>query len=797
MGTKPYLSAYSKHVALILLTLFFPLNGAYSQTYIVGGDFDYPPFSFIDEKGAASGFDIDVLNAISKETGIKFEFRLDRWDRAFTNILEGNTNILTGVIYSEERAGIVDFTIPIHTEYYSVFIRKDLPFKDISDLYDYKIVILKGDISVDKFLAPFGLLTNFIEAKSLPEALAGIEQGKADFVIAPNSLGVIEIENKKYKNIEVQGPPLIPSIYCLAVKKGNPQLLEPLNKGISLLRDNGELARIQSKWKVHVRDEYRYKRTAKIIGISFIIGLILLVLVFSWVVLLRRQIKIKTESITLKNSYLREREERLQLIIDLANEGIVVAQGQNLALVNPKICEIAGRSEDELKKIPFLEIIHPDDREITSTNFSKRLLGQTLEPKYEIRVLNSNGSIRWVEIRGSLIEWQGNPATLNFLNDITEAKSVARTLEESEAKFRYIAENSSDVIWHLDTNLVCDYISLADEKMRGYKQEEVLGTHLFDILKPGTFDHLIANLQKRFADEKAGIRTTIAPSYELEEKCKDGSWVWVEATAAPHHDENGNFLGLNGVTRNISKRKKAEAEIEQMTKKLIATNADKDRFVSILAHDLRSPFHALLGLLKMLNENIGSFTIDQIAQFIKVLYESTNNTYHFLEDLLKWAQLQKMPFNPSKIAFSHIWPDVFNTIEAGANTKNISIINNIPSDLMIYADSNMLKTMLRNLISNALKFTHQGGSITLSSIETDQGVNLSVTDTGVGMAQNVSSKLFDITNKFTTNGTLNEKGSGFGLVLCSELVERHNGRIWVESELDKGSVFTFLLPYAE
>jgi PAS domain S-box-containing protein len=710
---------------------------------------------------------------------------------------KGNTNILTGVIYSEERAGIVDFTIPIHTEYYSVFIRKDLPFKDISDLYDYKIMILKGDISVDKFLAPFGLLTNFIEAKSLPEALAGIEQGKADFAIAPNSLGVIEIENKKYKNIEVQGPPLIPSIYCLAVKKGNPQLLETLNKGISLLRDNGELARIQSKWKVHVRDEYRYKRTAKIIGISFIIGLILLVLVFSWVVLLRRQIKIKTESITLKNSCLREREERLQLIIDLANEGIVVAQGQNLALVNPKICEITGRSEDELKKIPFLEIIHPNDREITSTNFSKRLQGQTLEPKYEIRVLNSNGSIRWVEIRGSLIEWQGNPATLNFLNDITEAKSVARTLEESEAKFRYIAENSSDVIWHLDTNLVCDYISLADEKMRGYKQEEVLGTHLFDILKPGTFDHLIANLQKRFADEKAGIKTTIAPSYELEEKCKDGSWVWVEATAAPHHDENGNFLGLNGVTRNISKRKKAEAEIEQMTKKLIATNADKDRFVSILAHDLRSPFHSLLGLLRMLNENIGSFTIDQIAQYIKVLYESTNNTYHFLEDLLKWAQLQKMPFNPSKIAFSHIWPDVFNTIEAGANTKNISIINNIPSDLMIYADSNMLKTMLRNLISNALKFTHQGGSITLSSIETDQGVNLSVTDTGVGMAQNVSSKLFDITNKFTTNGTLNEKGSGFGLVLCNELVERHNGRIWVESELDKGSVFTFLLPYAE
>ncbi|MBE0651583.1 MAG: PAS domain S-box protein [Bacteroidales bacterium] len=782
-----------------LLILFFTalLLPGYGQakTYVVGGDFNYPPFTYIDKTGNARGFDIDVLNAISAETGIKFKYKLSQWDSAFNDLETGNTDILAGVIFSNERGRLLDFSHPVQTEYYSIFIRKKLHFKDISDLYNYKLMVLKGDISIERFLIPNGLFHNYIEAKSLPEAIAGIESGKADYVIAPYSLGMDEIMKHKYKNIEIKGPPLIPSIYCFAVKKGNSNLLGVLNKGISELRNNGELAKIQAKWAIYERDNYKYRRISRLILISFLIALLVLALVFIWVVLLRKQIKKKTKSINLKNEALHEREERLQLIINLANEGVVIAQDLNLALVNPKTCEIAGRSEDELKNTPFLDIIHPEDRELTKHNYEKRLKGEAPESKYEIRILNSNNTIRWVEVYGRKIDWQGKPATLNFLNDITEAKAFARTLEESEAKFRYIAENSSDVIWHVDTNLICDYISLADERMRGYTQEEVLGGHLFDILKPGTFDHLIANLQKRFADEKAGIKTTIAPIYELEEKCKDGSWVWVEATATPHHDENGNFLGLNGVTRDISKRKKAEAEIELKTKQLIAANTDKDRFVSILAHDLRSPFQSLLGFLALLNDNIEEYTTEQIAEIIKKLYESANNTYNFLEDLLEWTRSQKTPFQPREIPFKDIWSDIINAIEGSANSKGISISNNIPLDLVLYADSNMLKTVLRNLISNAIKFTHKGGSIKLFSVEIEEGINISVADTGVGMTEDVSSKLFDITNKYTTKGTLNETGSGFGLVLCKEFLEKHKGKIWVESEVDKGSIFTFLLPF--
>jgi len=784
----------NKFLFIIFSAILWPPNYAHSQTYVVGGDFDYPPFSYIDESGYAQGFDIDVLKAISDETGLDFKFQLSPWDSAFNYLQTGKTDILAGVIFSEERERLVDFSFPIHTEYYSIFIHKNLPFTDISDLYNYRLMILRGDISIEKFLIPNGLFQNYVEAKSLPEAIAGIESGRADFVIAPHALGMVEIMKNKYKNIEVQGPPLIPSIYCFAVKKGNKELLTLLNKGILELRNKGELAKIQVKWTKYERNDYKYKRVTRLILISFLVGLFVLALVFMWVVLLQKQIKKKTRSISQKNEALREREERLQLIINLANEGVIIAQDLKFALVNPKTCEITGRSEDELRNTPFIDVIHPDDRELTKNNYIKRLKGAEPDAKYEIRILKSDNTIRWVEIRGTKIDWHGKPATLNFLNDVTEAKAIAKALKESEAKFRHIAENSSDVIWHIDTNLICDYISLADERMRGYTQEEVLGTHLFSILKPGTYDHLIAGLKKRFADEKAGIKTTIAPIYELEQKCKDGSWVWVEATAIPHHDEDGNFLGLNGVTRDISKRKLAEAEVELKTKQLIAANNDKDRFVSILAHDLRSPFQSLIGILGLLNDNLELYTKAKIADFIKVLNESANKTYNFLEDLLKWTEAQKLPFQPGELPFKVIWSDINNAIALSAKTKGISINNNIPLDLVLYADSNMIKTVFRNLISNAIKFTHKGGAITITSVETKEGISISVADTGVGMTKDITSKLFDMTYNFTTKGTLDEKGSGFGLVLCKEFLEKHNGRIWVESEENKGSIFSFYLP---
>lgn len=527
----------TKNIYLLFLLLInlFHNNSARSQTYVVGGDFDYPPFSYIDKTGRASGLDIEILNAISEETGIEFKYQLSKWDSALHYIQSGNTDVITGIIFSEEREVFLDFTNPLHTEYYSIFIRKNLKLKDISDLYQYRLMVLKEDISIDKFLIPMGLYNNYVVAKSLPEAIAGIEWGRADFVLAPHSLGMNEIVKNNYKNVQVKGPPIIPSIYCMAVKKGNTHLLGILNKGISDLRAKGELAEIQARWKVYERDEFKYERIARNIGIVFLIVAVLLMFVFIWVWSLRKQIKKKTKSIKLQNQ--------------------------------------------QLQKL----------------------------------------------------------------------------------------------------------------------------------------------------------------------------------------------------------------------------NAEKDKFLSIIAHDLRSPFNSIVGFSDLLIQQVNKADVKNILAYSKVIKNSSERAMDLLTNLMEWSlsQTGRINFNPEYFEVNELINNTLLLFSDIAGQKDILIDKELISVKAVYADKGMISTILRNLISNAIKFTPCGGSIKIVSKVKQNKVEILVKDSGVGLSESAIENLFRIDANVSTPGTQKEQGTGLGLILCKQFIDRHNERIWVESEPGKGSAFYFTLPYKQ
>lgn len=659
------------YLIFIFFATLFQTSKLYAQEYVVGGDFDYAPFTFIDKTGKSSGLEIDVLEAISVSSDIKLNFQLSRWDNALSYIQSGETDIIAGIIFSEEREKFLDFTIPIHTEYYSIFIRKDLPFKDLSSLYDYRLVALEEDVSIEKYLIPMRLFENYVLAKSLPEALSVIELGLADYVVAPNLLGLNVIKKNNYQNIEIKGPSIIPSIYCLAVRKGNTHLLNILNNGISELRRNGKLTEIHEKWKVYEQEDFKYKQTARNIGIVFIIAIVVLIFVFIWVWSLRLQIKKQTESIHLKN----------------------------------------------------------------------------------------------------------------------------QELQKSEEKFRIITENSSDIIWHLDSNFLLTYISPADERVRGFKREEVIGKSLFSILKPEGIEVLREANKKRMIDLSNGIRS--APViYELEELCKDGSWVWIEATATAFYDRDGKISGYHGVSRDISERKKAELLLKERESQLRELNSTKDKLFSIIAHDLRSPFNAILGFSELLIENARSFDAAESEEYLGMINSTAKNTLILLDNLLAWAnsQTRNINFNPKKTNFSTLVSEILDISKSIAKIKNISLKHIQTETIEVCVDVNMLKIILRNLISNAIKYTHPNGEIVISGVQNKNNIEISVADNGVGMSEETRSKLFKFDTIVTTTGTANEKGSGLGLILCKEFVEKHGGEIWVKSEPGKGSTFIFSLP---
>lgn len=225
-------------------------------------------------------------------------------------------------------------------------------------------------------------------------------------------------------------------------------------------------------------------------------------------------------------------------------------------------------------------------------------------------------------------------------------------------------------------------------------------------------------------------------------------------------------------------------------------NVTKDKFFSIIAHDLKNPFNSIKGFTELLIENISTYDDEKRMKFLKIIKDSTSKAHDLLNNLLIWANNQSgnMAFNPKKINLKPYVSDVISLLEIQAVNKDITIYNNINEATKVYADENMLTTILRNLLSNAIKFTNEKGFIIISSQQQKQWVTIAIQDSGVGMSQEQMNTLFDIEHKQSGIGTANEQGSGLGLILCKDFIEKHNGKLNVSSEIGIGSTFTFTLP---
>ena len=238
-------------------------------------------------------------------------------------------------------------------------------------------------------------------------------------------------------------------------------------------------------------------------------------------------------------------------------------------------------------------------------------------------------------------------------------------------------------------------------------------------------------------------------------------------------------------------------EIEQLNHKLNILNATKDKLFSIIAHDLRSPFNSITGLSELLNYSADDKDFEEVKSLAEMIHTSSQSALILLDNLLNWARSQtgQIKFNPETLELKPIIEELFELLKPTAALKHISLNHDSSIETEIYADENMLKTVLRNLISNAIKFTETNGKIDIFSKNLDNQVETTVSDDGVGMNKGAQDQLFKLDISLITSGTTNEKGSGLGLLLCKEFVEKHGGRIWVKSDPGKGSAFTFSLPY--
>ncbi|MFP4527944.1 MAG: ATP-binding protein [Candidatus Kapaibacterium sp.] len=404
---------------------------------------------------------------------------------------------------------------------------------------------------------------------------------------------------------------------------------------------------------------------------------------------------------------------------------------------------------------------------------------------------------------------------------LVKEREMHRKLIDNQKKFENIVNAARDAIIFIDTDDVITFWNPASKHTFHYDAEEAIGQNFFELL---ISDEYRIDLYQAFQSTKSGNKSILFENtLELYAKQKEGDLIPVEMslTALQVEDKWYACAFVRDVTTRIIAEEEVNKLIEEMqvSKEILEQNANelvylnhklsesesqlqelnasKDKFFSIIAHDLKGPFQGLLGYSQMLSSDIENLTKEEIADFAKSLNESAEHLFKLLENLLHWSRIQRgvIENNPDHAELIQIVDINIALIYTRAQQKGIELINEVPEALYIYADINMVNTVLRNLLSNAVKFTSEGDKIGVRARELEyQTIEVEVFDTGIGMDKSAREKIFRIDSHHTTPGTNNEQGTGLGLILCKELVEKCRGHIRVDSEPGKGASFRFTLP---
>jgi PAS domain S-box-containing protein len=409
---------------------------------------------------------------------------------------------------------------------------------------------------------------------------------------------------------------------------------------------------------------------------------------------------------------------------------------------------------------------------------------------------------------GKLLQQQKNLQEVNTLLEERQ-EEIQQQSEELHAQSEYllkvnreleklslVASHTDNVIIIMDADGNIEYRNQGYEKHYGIIEEEASQTKPINI-RDISSNKDINNIIKEIVRTKKGI------SYEGKAKDKNGNETWSQTTISPVLNEKNEVIKLIAIDSDITKVILAEHEInvkkdeiEKNRDELKKLNATKDKFFSIIAHDLKNPFHSIMGFSDLLSRNYDSFDEERKKEFLKLIKDSSTSAYNLLENLLNWSRTQtnNIQYSPTNINISQVLLENIQIHSVIAQNKEIEIIYNIPEQVMSYADSNMINTVVRNLLTNALKFTPAGGKITINAVSVGDHIEVSIIDTGIGMDKNSLEKLFRIDEFHNSIGTSGETGTGLGLIICNEFITKHGGKIHVESETGKGSTFRFSLP---
>lgn len=487
--------------------------------------------------------------------------------------------------------------------------------------------------------------------------------------------------------------------------------------------------------------------------------------------------------------------DRYRLLTENANDLVTKMDlDGRFNYVSPAVKAMSGYMAEELVGHVALEFIHPDDRARVARTFEAALPGPS-GWLIEYRIVRKDGAVRWVEARPKLLRdpETGAPcAVTDVIRDITDRKAADDALADSEARYRLLADNASDMITRFDARSTILFMSPASEAMLGYRPEEMLGKRVIDFVHPADQPTVLTYYAALVA---AGPGAAAEP-FQFRCKCKDGKWLWVEGQPTLFFDpETGALTGIQDVVRDISTRKAMEAALEAARAEAEAAANVKAEFLSNMSHELRTPLTAVLGFSRLIAEQpeLTATTrgfVERVTSAGKALLSTVN-------DILDFSKLEagQVEIVPQACEPALLVTEALELFSLQAGEKNVTLrgqgLDTLPAWLTLAPDR--VRQVLLNLVGNAVKFTDHGEIVVEADYHHGR-LRLAVRDSGAGIPADWLEALFKRFSQVDGSSTRRHGGTGLGLAICKGLVEAMGGTIGVESTVGKGSCFWFEIP---
>jgi PAS domain S-box-containing protein len=478
-----------------------------------------------------------------------------------------------------------------------------------------------------------------------------------------------------------------------------------------------------------------------------------------------------------------QREEFFKNIFESAGDAFLIHDSHgNILDFGSKLPILLGYSQEEFKKLSLIDI--DDPRYSMKIDSRQEQMKDKDHLLFETELICKSGERIPVEVSATLIPLHGQSLFFVSLRNLEKRKKAEENLKISEKRFRTLVENAPDLIMRFDKNYKHLFVNSATKTLLNIDPVEFIGKTHEELGFP---EHMCKfweeEMNKVFQSSKLKV---VEFSIQVNGEDKYFDWQLI-----PEFDEKGQTETILAVARDITARKLNEKALEEAVK-------TKDKFFSIIAHDLKNPFNAMLPIVHILKENHVDMQREQLSEMIELIDSSVKQEYNLLKNLLEWSRAQTgtIKLKPECIQLRDLIDSNLLLHRAVAENKNISLEVDGSSKANVLSDKYMLETIIRNLVSNALKFTEANGSVKIHITENKEEVTCSIQDSGIGISSENQQKLFRIDTNYTRLGTKDESGTGLGLILCKEFIEKNGGSIAVQSELAIGSTFTFSLPKA-